>query len=242
MTETPARVVIRTYAPVRRWLILASVTALVLLGLYVTYEFGRFDAGFDRLAVAQQRTELDVQIERLQSANRDLRVQLAATETTRIGQTRERSEVARTIGELQAQVARQSQDLAFYRGIVGQESQGPAIRIQQLRMLGSEETPTQVSLELVLARTLRPEDLINGSITLSVEGSRGEQAESYDLAKLTGDQQRELRFNFKYLQTIKQPLTLPAGFKPERTTVELRPNRKGADVVRQTFLWKLESA
>jgi hypothetical protein len=242
MTEAPARVVIRTYAPARRWLILGSVTALVLLGLYVTYEFGRFDAGFDRLAVAQQRTELDVQIERLQVANRELRVQLAATETTRIGQTRERSEVARTIGELQAQIARQAQDLAFYRGIVGQESQGPAIRIQQFRVLGAEETPTQVSLELVLARTLRPEDLINGSITISVEGSRGEQAESYDLAKLTGDQQRELRFNFKYLQTIKQPLTLPAGFKPERTTVELRPSRKGADVVRQTFLWKLESA
>lgn len=242
MTEAPDRVVIRTYAPARRWLILASVTVLVSLGFYVTYEFGRYDAGFDRLAVAQQRTELDVQIERLQAANRELRVQLAATEAGRLGQTRERTEIARTIGELQAQVARQAQDLAFYRGIVGQDAQGPAIRIQQFRVLGSEETPAQVTLHIVLARTLRPEDVINGTIAVSVEGARGEQAESYDLARLTGDQQRELRFNFRYLQTINQPLTLPAGFKPERTTLELRPSRQGADVVRQTFLWKLESA
>jgi hypothetical protein len=242
MTEAPARVVIRTYAPARRWLVLGSVTALVLLGLYVTYEFGRFDAGFDRLAVAQQRTELTVQIERLEAANRELRVALAAQETSRIGQTRERSEVAKTIGELQAQVARQSQDLAFYRGIVGEGAQGPAIRIQQLRMLGSDQTPTQVRMQLVLVRPVRPEDVISGTVAVTIEGSRGELAESYELAKLTGDQQRELRFNFKYLQTIDQPLTLPAGFRPERTTIELRPTRKGAEIVRQTFLWKLEAA
>ncbi|MEO7775052.1 MAG: DUF6776 family protein [Steroidobacteraceae bacterium] len=240
--ESPARVVIRTYAPARRWLALGGATALVLLALYVTYEFGRFDAGFDRLAVAQQRTELGVEIERLQADNRELRVQLAAQETGRVGQTRERSEIARTIGALQAQVARQAQDLAFYRGIVGQGAQGPPIRIQQFRVLGSEDTPAQVTVHLELGRPVSPEDQISGTISITVEGSRGEQTESHELAKLTGDQTRELRFNFRYRQTIDQPLTLPAGFKPERTTVELRPSKKGVDAIRQTYLWKLESA
>ena len=54
------------------------------------------------------------------SANRELRTRLAELDTIRIGRAREQAEVARTIGDLQAQVARQAQELAFYRGIVAQ--------------------------------------------------------------------------------------------------------------------------
>ena len=43
-------------------------------------------------------------------------MQLAAAEEARVGEGRERAEVARTIGELQAQVARDQQEMGFYRG------------------------------------------------------------------------------------------------------------------------------
>src|SRR5258708_30541611 len=54
----------------------ALLIAGVLIGLfalYVLYELGRYNAGYDRQAVAQQRTELEVQIEHLEKANREMR-------------------------------------------------------------------------------------------------------------------------------------------------------------------------
>ena len=63
------------------------------------------------------------QIDHLQQAQQQLRVQLAAAEEARVAEVRERSEVARTIGELQAQVERQQQDVEFYRGLVAQPGQ-----------------------------------------------------------------------------------------------------------------------
>jgi chromosome segregation ATPase len=86
----------------------------------VIYELGRYDAGYDRLAVAQQRAELEAAIEHLKQDNHELNLRLAEIDTQRIGWAREQAEVSRTIGDLQAQVARQAQDLAFYRGVGAQ--------------------------------------------------------------------------------------------------------------------------
>src|SRR4029077_13324945 len=103
------------------WLHTALWIAGVLIGvfaLYVVYELGRYNAGYDRQAMAPQRPELEVQIEPLEKANRERRTRLADVDTSRVGRAREQAEVARNMGDLQAQVAHQSQDLAFYRGVV----------------------------------------------------------------------------------------------------------------------------
>ena len=70
---------------------------------------------------------LQEQIDKLERTQRELRVQLAAAEETRWREGRERAEVARTIGELQAQVAREQQEIEFYRGLVAQPGQQAAV-------------------------------------------------------------------------------------------------------------------
>ena len=234
------KLVIRTYAPARRYLLAGGALILGLLSLFVAFEWGRSGAGFDSLAAMQQRSDLHKRIRELEEQNREQRVQLASQEGSRIGQTRERAEVSRTIGELQAQVARQTQDLAFYRGVVGESAQSPLVKIQQFRVIATA-TADAYQLKLVLGRPVRPEDAINGTVGITVEGSQAGMPISFELAQLTPDKLRELRFNFRYLQTLDQDVTLPAGFKPERTTVEVRTNRKGVQPVQQSFLWSAES-
>ena len=236
----PPKLVIRTYAPARRYLLAGGALILGLLSLYVAYEWGRSGAGYDSRAAMQQRGDLNKRIRILEEQNRVQRVQLASQEGSRIGQTRERAEVSRTIGELQAQVARQAQDLAFYRGVVGESALSPLVKIQQFRVIAGS-TPGAYQLKIVLGRPVRPEDAINGTLGLTVEGSQAGAPVSLELAQLTPDKLRDLRFNFRYLQTLDQDVTLPADFKPERTTVEVRTNRKGVQPVRQSFLWSAES-
>src|SRR5580692_5154665 len=100
--------------------LLIAAVLVALFALYVVYELGRYNAGYDRQAVAQQRTEFEVRIEQLEKENREMRTQMAELDTFRVGRAQEQAEVARAMGELQAQVARQSQELAFYRGVVQQ--------------------------------------------------------------------------------------------------------------------------
>src|SRR6266853_1000745 len=83
----PSVVVRRRTSWLRTTLLIAGVP-IGVFALYVVYELGRYNAGYDRQAVAQQRTELEVQIEHLEKANREQRTRLAELDTIRVGRGR----------------------------------------------------------------------------------------------------------------------------------------------------------
>jgi hypothetical protein len=235
-------VVVRTYAPMRRALAIAAATLVGLFALYVIFEFGRYEAGYDRLAAAKQRAEFEAVIEHLKQDNHELNLRLAEIDTQRIGWAREQAEVSRTIGDLQAQVARQAQDLAFYRG-VGNQSAGAAlgISIQQLR-IGATSDPARFRVRLTLVRSARADDVVNGSAVLQLEGESQGQEESLNLAALTAGAQHELRYSFRYYQNLDQEITIPPGMRPERLNIEVRSGRKGIAPLAQTFLWNVDAS
>lgn len=236
MSELPGRLVVRTYAPARRWLSVAAIALLGLFGLYLTYEFGRWTAGFDRRAVADERRAHAAAIRALEKQNRALRVQLAELETVRVSQTRERTEVARTIGELQAQVARQEQELAFFRGIVSQGSQAPDVRVRQLRILEGDG-PRAFRLRLTLVQAVRPDSAVSGTLDVRIEGERGDSAAALAMPAFTADRRRELPFSFRYFHDLELQVTLPADFTAQRVTVEVQSNRRNVPVTASSFPW-----
>src|ERR1700741_2219530 len=217
----------RVVRPAGSGLRAALLVAGVLLGafaLYVVYELGRYNAGYDRQAVAQQRTALEVRIEHLEKDNRELRTRLAEDDTVRAGRAREQAEVARSMGELQAQVARQSQELAFYRGVVAQNANTLGVKIEQLRItLGKR--PATFTVHMSLVRSGRADSEASGTVHLSLDGTYDGSARTLDLAALSGGQVRELRYNFRYLQNFDQELAVPLAFKPEHLVVEVQSSR-----------------
>ena len=80
----------------------------------------------------------------MQKTNAELRANVAELETGRISQQQEREELARSIAELQSQVGRQSQDVAFYRGLVNTTLNAPTIKVQKFEVL-PERDQWQVS-------------------------------------------------------------------------------------------------
>ena len=50
--QTPGKMVVRTYAPVRRWVTLAILLLLLGLAFYVMFELGRYKAGYDAMQAA----------------------------------------------------------------------------------------------------------------------------------------------------------------------------------------------
>ena len=240
-TDGKPSVVIRTHAPVRRLIVLGAVPLLGLFALYIVYELGRYDAGYDRLAVAQARTELEVSIERLEKSNRDLRTRLAELDTIRIGRAREQAEVSRTIGDLQAQVGRQTQELAFYKGIVAQGAPAVGAKIQQVRISHGAKAG-QFVLHMALVRSVRPDNIAAGSIGVTVEGDSAGSTTTADLAQLTAGKLHELPYSFRYFQNFDQEVTVPAGLKPDHVSIEVRSSHKDVAPVTQTFMWNVDAA
>jgi hypothetical protein len=225
----------------RRAVVGLLCTVVAAFGVYVVYELGRYNAGYDRQAESQQRTELEVKIEHLENENRGLRTRLAELDTIRLGRAREQAEVARSMGDLQAQVARQSQELAFYRGVVAQGAATLGVKIEDLRITASAQPGTFIA-HMALVRSGRAESLAAGTVQLSVDGELGGGEKTLDLATLTGGRQRDLRYDFRYFQDFDQELTLPAGFKPAHLVVEVHSSRKDVTPLSQTFLWNVEAS
>jgi hypothetical protein len=222
----------------------ALLAAAVLIGIfafYVVYELGRYNAGFDRQQVAMQRTELEVQIEHLEKGNRELRTKLAELDTIAVGRSHEQAEVARTMGELQAQVARQAQELAFYRGVVAEGATTVGVKIEQLRITAGTQ-PASYVIHMSLVRSGRADTPATGTVQVSLDGTAAEGARTLDLATLTAGKQRELRYNFRYLENFDTQLAVPLAFRPERLNVEVSAGKHGVAPLSQTFLWSVETA
>jgi hypothetical protein len=236
-----APLVVRRRAPALRVLLWTAGLLIAAFGIYVVYELGRYNAGYDRQAVAQQRTELEVRIEHLTGDNRDLRTRLAEFDTIRSGRAREQAEVARTIGDLQAQVGRQSEELAFYRGVVAQGAATLGVKIEELRITATSQPGAYVA-HMALVRSGRADNYAAGTVQLSVDGMFGGTEKTLTLTELTGGKQRDVHFDFRYFQDFDQDLAVPSGFKPEHLVVEVESNRKDVAPLSQTFLWSVEPA
>jgi uncharacterized FlaG/YvyC family protein len=239
MSPTPTTLVIRTQHPWLRRVWWGLAIALAPLGLYLTYELGRFDGGYDRISAGQERREQEVATERLEKANAELRGKLAEFETGRVSQQQEREELARTVTDLQTQVARQQQDLQFYRGIVSQTVGAPNVKVQRFQIVnGSAAGRFKLRLVLVQART---ESVASGTVALAVEGSERGKAVTYNLPRLTADARAQVPFSFRYFQDLDQEIVLPEGFQPARVNVEVRASGRASSPATQSFNWAVQS-
>jgi hypothetical protein len=236
----PGRIVVRTHAPSWQWILLAVALLLIALALFVAFQLGLYKAGFEAVQAASARQALQQQIDQMEHTQHQLRLQLATAEEARVAQVRERAELARSIGELQAQVESQQQDIQFYRGLVAQPTQAAnvLVRVQQFHITAEPQSQKFV-LRFTLDRVMQPEQTVSGALVIVVDGSANGMPASADLGVLTGGTQ-QLAFNFRYYAHLDQPITLPAAFKPDSVTIEVQPARKGVSSYRQTFVWEVD--
>jgi hypothetical protein len=239
MPGLPPKLVVTTYAPTRRWITIMVLVLIVVGGVYGMFEFGRYRAGYDVVASLKQRAELRKEISSLEGTIFDLRAKVAQLESSTVGQTREREEVQRTIGDLQAQVARANQELAFFRGIVTQNANSAEVKIQQARMVATA-TANKFRVRVTLVQPMNPDTVVSGVVVLSVDGEVDGKPGRADFATLTGGKRREIAFTFRYLENIDEEITMPPGMKPEQLLVEVRSNRRGSAPVQQSYVWSVD--
>lgn len=224
--------IVRAYSPTRRALFGGLALVLGLLATYAGFEWGRSRGGYDVVAAIQERHQLQDQVDALTKTNATLRAKAAELETLQASVARERAEVSRTIGELQAQVARQSQDLVFYKGLVVRDPNTPEVKIQQLHIVRGSK-PLAYVVRLTLARSVGGDAMVAGSIVLSVAGQNAGHTDTLNFA--------DLPFTLRYFQNLQADVLLPAGFKPERLQAAVKSAKHGIEIMVQSFIWTVEA-
>lgn len=214
-------------------------TLAVLVGasiVWAAFELGQMRAGHNRLAAMQRDADLRAELEAQRRSNLQLNSKIALLETDAKVKAEAYKTVEQQLVGLQGKIQQQSEELAFYEGIVGDQTRG--LRVQDFGLFPGAG-PEEFSLRLVLAQELRSGKRVSGTVEVSVAGERDGQSAVMALGDLVVDGPGRLDFSFRYFQNLEADLRVPSDFAPQVVTVRVRPRGKGAEPVEASFQWEL---
>jgi hypothetical protein len=238
MADLFGKLVIRSHAPRRRAVLLGAAAACALGALYAAFELGRYDAGFRVVDSVQGALSASKRIRDLEAENGRQREQLEAADVARRVDREGYKQVERSLGDMQSQIARLTQDLSFYRGLVQPDSL-VHVKVQTMQIVPGAAAG-QFGLKFVLMQTGKPDKSVAGSVTLSIDGLLRGKPVSLPFAQVSPGRRGGLAYAFRYFQDYDEPVALPQGFEPTRVGVEIRAGRDTAHSFRQAFVWKAQ--
>jgi hypothetical protein len=218
------------------WIYVPAAVAVVG-ALYLAYELGRYRSGYSILDHRRDRAELVTKLAEEQSVSEELRRKLAIQETGSEIDQATYAQVKSELGDLQAKIQAQEEELVFYRGIVSPQDRVAGLRIQSLEALPSNGEG-RYTVRLLLVQAIVHSRRVSGVVKLQLEGLQDGQMASFDAAELVvPGEPYDMNYEFRYFQGLETELGLPAGFEPQRMTVEIWPNEARAERINQTFEW-----
>lgn len=221
----------------RRWKKALAGTLVLALG-YGAFELGRASSGYFIVSSMLERFELQKRGRALTEENEALRKRVAVAEVGQQVDRQAQADAQQMMGELQAETARQKQELEFYRGLVVRQYGSGALRVQELRVRPEEEERRYLVL-ITLVQAATRDTIANGTVTFSVEGQQGGEPLTLALPEIEVDKRKQFPFSLRFFQQIEVPVELPLEFRPERLHVEYRLGRN-PEPVKQSFDWRVE--
>jgi hypothetical protein len=240
MADSFGKLVVRSHTPKRRAVMISLAVLGALVALYAAFEMGRYEAGFRVVDSVRGALSASSRIRALEAENEKQRTQLEAAEVARLSDREGYKQVERSLGDMQSQIARLNQDLSFYRGLVQPDSL-IHVKVQQMQIV-PEPVPGQYRLKFVLMQTGKPDSVVTGSATITVDGLTRGKPLNLTFSQVTPTRRVSLAYSFRYFQDYDEPIQLPLGFEPTRVGVEIHSgrDRDASHSFRQAFVWKAQ--
>ncbi len=218
---------------------LAALMLALLGGAWGIFEYGRYRAGYDRIAFMDIRHKLEQSNVALEEELKKLRMEKLDLEQTMRIESQAYGQVRKDLMGLQDELLELKEELEFYRGIVSPNDANRGLQIQRFTVTkGSGERSWHY--KLVLTRVLKNRGTARGTVEILVEGVSSESGitKQLTLSGISVPRLRQLRYNFKYFQNIEGEIELPVGFVPSRVILILKPGGKGNNTrLKKIFDW-----
>jgi hypothetical protein len=218
-------------------LIRAIVVVLAIASLYLSFELGRFQAGYSVFDARRQTSSYDTGLAESSRRIDDLERQVAILETSRDIDQETYSSVESNLGELQAVIQQQEEELAFYRGIVTPGDGVAGLRVQNVEVVAGEGEASH-TLRVLLVQAIVHNDRVTGSVRATLRGAlEGEPAELGLDALGAESRATDIPYAFRYFQTIETGLTLPEAFAPAELEIQVWPGSPRGETIVQSYPW-----
>lgn len=220
------------------WAVRTGLLLAVLLGAYLTFEFGRIQAGYNIADAVGERQSFAAEIRDRDNEIVSLKERIALLETHRDIDKAAYKDVEISLAELQRKIQEQRDAIEFYRGIISPEDGGRGLRVQDLKLVKANEEGL-FNLRLVLVQVKQHDRRVQGEVDFSLEGLQDGVEKTYTLEELLpADVDSNWPFAFRYFQDFDRQLLLPDGFKPERINIEVVSRTRSVASVKQSYLWQ----
>lgn len=208
---------------------------------YLIYEFGRIQANYNIVEAGRERQAFAARIEALDEEIATLKETIASLETNRDIDRSAYQEVESSLVDLQAKIQEQTNEIAFYRGIVSPADGVAGLRVQEMRLTRSA-TERAYNVRLVLVQSLKHDRTVSGDVGLFVEGVQDGSDVSYPYSQLlAGEEESQWPFKFRYFQDFDREIVLPDGFTPESVRIEVRSKTRSISSIEERFAWSTSS-
>ena len=229
MAVSLRKLVVRSYAPKRRAVLVGLIAVSGLMIVYAAFEFGRYDAGFRVVDSVRGALSASARIRALEAENAQQRTQLAAAEVARRVDREGYKQVERSLGDMQSQIAR----------LLVQPESIVTVKVQQMQIV-PEGTAGHYRLKFVLMQVGKPSGVVSGSAAITIDGLRQGKPLSLTFAEVAPNRRATLAYSLRYFQDYDEPVQLPAGFEPTRVGVEIHSGKYSTHAFRQAFVWKAQ--
>ena len=238
MADLFGKLVVRPHAPRRRALFCTAGALLAGIVLYGTFEFGRYEAGFRVVDSVRGALAASARIRDLEAENARQHEQLETAEVGRRVDREGYKQVEQSLGDMQSQIGRLTQDLSFYRGLVQPDSL-VHVKVQTMQIV-PDAAAGQFRLKFVLMQTGKPEKSVAGSVAVAIDGLLNGKPVNLSFYQVSPSRRGGLAYSFRYFQDYDEAVQLPQGFEPTRVEVEIHAGRDAAHSFRQAFVWKAQ--
>jgi hypothetical protein len=210
---------------------------MVLVCAYLIYEFGRIQANYNIVDAGRERQEFVDRITGLDTEIAALKQDVAQLETNRDIDHSAYKDVETSLISLQSKIQEQTNEIAFYRGIVSPADGVAGLRVQDLRLTRAD-TERAYMIRLVLVQSLKHDRTVSGDVGLVVEGVQDGNDVSYPYSQLLGEESdSSWPFKFRYFQDFDREIILPDGFTPENIKIEVRSKTRSISSIEQSYSW-----
>ncbi|MBT8136958.1 MAG: hypothetical protein KJO54_08110 [Gammaproteobacteria bacterium] len=235
-----SKLVVKPHRPRRVRVMWALLVLGALVGGFLLLEYGQYRGGFNRGAMTRDIEQLNNEIAALTAENDRLRERIALLETSLQVDHEAYNQVEDTLADLQQEIQKQREELAFYRGIVSPPD-ATGLQIREFQLSAGPQN-SRYRVRLVLVQASKHDRRVSGVVSLTVDGAENGAPVTYALAELMPQEGKPLDFSFRYFQDLERDLVLPEHFVPDRVNVEVNPRGRGAKVIRQSYDWAVQQS
>jgi cell division protein FtsB len=228
---------LQLHSPIRVWATRIVVIALVAVGGYLVYEFGRIQAGYNVVDATGERQQYEQRIAILEGEIITLKEQIALLETHRDIDREAYTEVETSLTELQAKIQEQKDAIGFYRGIVSPVDGNKGLRVQDLKLTRGK-AEREFNIRLVLVQALQHDRKVSGNVNLTIDGDQDGVEKTYTYAQLLpAESESTWAFSFRYFQDFDRQVILPDGFTPQRVNIEVQSRTRSIASIAESYSW-----